>query len=107
MRKILSLVVQYHRLYSSPGDAGQSEGEDVVPLPGNIFNDEEVATSEPVFDDAMGDVGPSKASGLNSSRKHTANNTLLRLEIQEGLNDQLRVKRFYLCWRMGLKGVEV
>ena len=46
---------------STPGDAG--EGEDVVPVPGSIFNDEEVVTSEPAFDDAMGDVGPSSASG--------------------------------------------
>ena len=42
---------------STPGDAG--DVEDVVPVPGSIFNDEEVVTSEPVFDDAMGDVGPS------------------------------------------------
>ena len=51
---------------STPGDAG--DVEDVVPVPGSIFNDEEVVTSEPVFDDAMGDVGPS-GSGARASRK--------------------------------------
>ena len=44
---------------STPGEAGQSEGEDVLPVPGSIFNDEESAPSDPVFDDAMGDAGRS------------------------------------------------
>ena len=58
---------------STPGDAG--EGEDVVPVPGSIFNDEEVVTSEPAFDDAMGDVGPSSASGARASRKRAVPET--------------------------------
>ena len=37
-------------------DFGQGEGE-VLPVPGSVFNDEEAKTSEPVFDDSMGDVG--------------------------------------------------
>ena len=57
---------------STPGDAG--DVEDVVPVPGSIFNDEEVVTSEPVFDDAMGDVGPS-GSGARASRKRAVPET--------------------------------
>ena len=53
--EVLSLTVRYQSP-STPGDC--REGEDVVPVPGSIFNDEEVVTSEPAFDDAMGDVGP-------------------------------------------------
>ena len=57
---------------STTGDAG--DVEDVVPVPGSIFNDEEVVTSEPVFDDAMGDVGPS-GSGARASRKRAVPET--------------------------------
>ena len=39
---------------SAPGGAGQGGGEDVLPIPGSIFNDEESAPSDPVCDDAMG-----------------------------------------------------
>ena len=42
----------------TPGEAGQSEGEDVLPVPGSIFNEEESAPADPVFDDAMGDAAP-------------------------------------------------
>ena len=57
-------------------DFGQGEGE-VLPVPGSVFNDEEVKTSEPVFDDSMGDVGPPGASASSSraSRKRVATET--------------------------------
>ena len=99
---------------SSPGDAG--EGEDVVPVPGSIFNDEEVVTSEPAFDDAMGDVGPSSASGARASRKRGLKlkpreflvTPLLGLAVTlEGLNDQLKTKTCHLSWRMSLRGLKV
>ena len=46
-----------------------------MPVPGSIFNDEELVTSEPAFDDAMGDVGPSSASGARASRKRAVPET--------------------------------
>ena len=79
-------------------DFGQGEGE-VLPVPGSVFNDEEVKTSEPVFDDSMGGVGPPGASASSSraSRKRvvseTEETTVVTGDTSVGTSDSRGVKR--------------